>query len=190
MSGEADKLAAYRNRRDFSRSPEPDGSGRKGTGKRFVVQKHDASSLHYDFRLELDGTLKSWAVAKGPSANPGDKRLAIRTEDHPPDYAEFEGTIPKGEYGGGTVMIWDTGSWAPDGDPADGLEAGKLGFTLEGERMKGGWALVKMGDDENSWLLIKERDNEAREDDSLTRPDTSVVTGRTMKAIAGDENGD
>ncbi len=178
-------LADYRDKRDFSRTGEPKGSRKRATGNLFVVQKHDASHLHYDFRLELDGVLKSWAVTKGPSADPSEKRLAVRTEDHPLDYADFEGTIPEGEYGAGTVMLWDVGTWTPDGDPAKGLKSGKLAFTLDGQRMKGGWALVRMrGRKDENWLLVKERDDHARDSNSLTKPKTSVTSGRSMAAIA------
>ncbi len=185
----ADKLADYNAKRDFKRTAEPAGKIGKVRGKnlRFLVQKHDASRLHYDLRLELDGVLLSWAVTKGPSADPGEKRLAVRTEDHPLSYADFEGTIPKGEYGGGTVMLWDQGLWQPQGDPAEGLKDGKLKLTLFGQRMKGGWALVKMrgkGKREN-WLLIKERDDQATDKpDVLTdSATTSIKTGRDMVAI-------
>lgn len=158
----------------------------------FLVQKHDATRLHYDFRLEWDGVLLSWAVTKGPSDDPGEKRLAVRTEDHPLSYGDFEGTIPKHEYGGGTVMLWDWGTWAPVGDPTEGLERGKLKFTLNGERMRGGWALVRMrprkGEKRENWLLIKERDDLAGESaDALTRThERSVKTGRSMEEIAKD----
>jgi bifunctional non-homologous end joining protein LigD len=158
-----------------------------------VVQKHDATRLHYDFRLELDGVLKSWAVTKGPSANPADKRLAVRVEDHPLDYGKFEGTIPEGEYGGGTVMLWDEGTWEPLGDPHEGLDSGDLKFTLKGKRLKGEWVLVHMkgrdqktrkGQREN-WLLIKHRDRHASEAGALTdRFSTSVETGRDLDGIA------
>ena len=186
------QLREYRRKRDFTRTAEPSGKAtrsRKGEGLRFVVQKHAATRLHYDFRLELDGVLKSWAVTKGPSANPADKRLAVRVEDHPLDYGDFEGTIPKGEYGGGTVMLWDEGTWEPLGDPHEGLEAGDLKFRLDGKRMKGEWVLVHMkgrdsGNREN-WLLIKHRDRFARETDGLTDEfTTSVETGRDLEGIA------
>ena len=182
----------YQKKRDFSKTAEPSGrrtAGRQGKALSFVVQKHDATRLHYDFRLELDGVLKSWAVTKGPSANPADKRLAVRVEDHPLDYGDFEGTIPKGEYGGGTVMLWDEGTWEPIGDPHEGLEQGELKFVLHGKRMKGSWVLVHMkgrdsGGREN-WLLIKHRDEYARESDGLTdRFTTSVDTGRDLEGIA------
>src|SRR5467141_2289204 len=163
-------LATYRRKRDFDKTPEPRGTKRAAPrkGLLFVIQKHAASRLHYDFRLELDGVLKSWAVPKGPSLDPADKRLAMHVEDHPLEYGTFEGIIPKGEYGGGTVLLWDRGSWAPVGDPYQGYRAGNLKFTLKGEKLRGGWALVRIrgsrrGDDSGrSWLLIKERDAEAR----------------------------
>ncbi len=192
----ADSLARYKAKRDFSLTPEPAGKVEKGAGRRFIVQKHDATRLHYDFRLEVDGVLKSWAVTKGPSANPDDKRLAVRTEDHPMAYAEFEGVIPKGEYGGGTVMLWDSGSWAPvEGKSAKDIEQGHLHFILEGTRMKGEWLLVRMkprpGEKRENWLLRKVGDAEAGGSDDLTgRHLTSVLTGRTMAEIAGDEGGE
>jgi bifunctional non-homologous end joining protein LigD len=187
-----DTLAEYRRKRDFARTPEPGPKKAKSEGYSFVVQKHAARRLHYDFRLELDGVLKSWAVTKGPSLDPAEKRLAVRTEDHPLAYGDFEGIIPKGEYGGGTVMVWDRGSWEPVGDPHKGLEEGKLKFRLHGERMKGGWTLVRMqpkkGESRENWLLIKERDGEAGEAEELIRTyETSAKTGRAMDEIAGDE---
>src|SRR3989337_1508264 len=133
----ADSLAEYRRKRDFAKTAEPAGKRARSKGNSFVVQKHDATRLHYDFRLELDGVLLSWAVTRGPSLDPADRRLAVQTEDHPLDYGDFEGTIPKGEYGGGTVMLWDRGYWEPEGDPRAGLKKGDLKFTLDGERMKG-----------------------------------------------------
>jgi bifunctional non-homologous end joining protein LigD len=190
-----DLLKDYKSKRDFARTAEPAGQvGPSGTtGGRFVVQKHDATRLHYDFRLELDGVLKSWAVTKGPSTNPADKRLAVRVEDHPLDYGSFEGTIPKGEYGGGTVLLWDEGTWEPLGDPHAGLESGDLKFRLKGKRMKGEWVLVHMkGRDQKTrhgarenWLLIKHRDRYASEGDGLTEKfTTSVTTGRDLEGIA------
>src|SRR5690606_37898547 len=132
---------AYRAKRDFTRTSEPTGGEhRPGEGLRFVVQKHDASRLHFDFRLEYDGVLKSWAVTRGPSLDPAEKRLAVHVEDHPLDYGDFEGTIPAGEYGGGTVMLWDEGTWEPLEDAAEGLAAGKLKFILHGSRLNGAWA--------------------------------------------------
>src|ERR1700752_4643056 len=140
----ADDLAEYRSRRDFAKTAEPPGKVAKARGNSFVIQKHDATRLHYDFPLELDGVLKSWAVTKGPSLDPSEKRLAVRTEDHPLEYGRFEGTIPKGEYGGGTVMLWDRGTWEPIGNPHEGLRTGKLRFRLNGKRLKGNWVLVRM----------------------------------------------
>jgi bifunctional non-homologous end joining protein LigD len=192
----ADPLAQYNAKRDFKLTPEPAGKVEKGAGNRFIVQKHDATRLHYDFRLEVDGVLKSWAVTKGPSADPADKRLAVRTEDHPMSYADFEGVIPKGEYGGGSVMLWDRGTWAPvAGKSAKDLSKGHLHFTLEGERMKGEWLLVRMkprpGEKRENWLLRKVDDAWAGgTDDLVGRQLTSVLTGRTMAEIAGDEGGE
>src|SRR5687767_14499954 len=157
-------LSEYWAKRDFARTPEPRGRSAKKSGRRFVIQKHAASRLHYDFRLELDGVLKSWAVTRGPSLDPSEKRLAVRVEDHPLDYGGFEGTIPKGQYGGGTVMLWDKGEWQPEGDPHEGLRKGKLSFILKGKRLKGGFTLVRMRKDRNgkhareNWLLIKQHD--------------------------------
>jgi bifunctional non-homologous end joining protein LigD len=140
-----DPLDRYNARRDFAKTAEPAGKPARAGGHRFVVQKHDATRLHWDFRLEMDGVLKSWAVTRGPSLDPAEKRLAVRTEDHPLSYADFEGTIPRGEYGGGTVMLWDDGTWAPvDGKSATDLAKGHLHFTLDGERMKGEWLLIRL----------------------------------------------
>ena len=192
----ADPLAQYNAKRDFKLTPEPAGKVAKGEGNRFIVQKHDATRLHYDFRLEVDGVLKSWAVTKGPSADPADKRLAVRTEDHPMSYADFEGVIPKGEYGGGSVMRWDRGTWAPiAGKSAKDIEKGHLHFTLDGTRMKGEWLLVRMkprpGEKRENWLLRKIDDACAGgTDDLVGRQLTSVLTGRTMAEIAGDEGGE
>ncbi len=189
----AASLDAYRAKRDFTQTPEPKpkrGRARKGAG-RFVVQKHDASRLHYDFRLEHDGVLKSWAVTRGPSLDPSDKRLAVETEDHPLDYAGFEGVIPSG-YGAGTVMVWDEGTWAMvDGKDADeGLAAGSLSFELFGTRLKGRWHLQRLKSEAKrppQWLLIKTRDDEAREGEAITdEAVTSVETGRTLEEIAAD----
>jgi bifunctional non-homologous end joining protein LigD len=190
-----DPLETYKAKRDFTKTAEPAGkvATASATTGRFVVQKHDATRLHFDFRLELDGVLKSWAVTKGPSANPADKRLAVRVEDHPLDYGSFEGTIPEGEYGGGTVMLWDQGTWEPIGDPHEGLERGDLKFTLKGTRMKGSWVLVHMkGRDQQTshgprenWLLIKHQDRYARDPDTLVEKfTTSVETGRDLAGIA------
>ena len=190
----SDRLEGYRDKRDFSRTGEPSGKHRSGAAGKlsFVVQKHDARSLHYDFRLEWNGALWSWAVTRGPSADPEDRRLAVRTEDHPLDYGDFEGTIPAGEYGGGTVMVWDRGWWEPVDDPEEGMDAGKLHFRLHGKRMKGGWALVRMkkkDEKRENWLLVKERDDRAVDDgDALTKKHAeSVKTGRTMDEIAGED---
>ncbi|HZI64114.1 MAG TPA: DNA polymerase ligase N-terminal domain-containing protein, partial [Thermoanaerobaculia bacterium] len=142
-------LREYQRKRDFRRTPEPPGraaaerAGRRGGGK-FVIQKHDARRLHYDFRLESDGVLKSWAVPKGPSLDPRERRLAVEVEDHPLEYGSFEGAIPEGEYGGGTVLLWDRGRWYPEGDAKAGLRSGKLKFRLAGEKLRGGWTLVRM----------------------------------------------
>jgi bifunctional non-homologous end joining protein LigD len=161
-------LAVYRRKRRFRRTPEPRGAAprRRATGLAFYVQKHAASHLHYDFRLELHGVLLSWAVPKGPSLDPARRRLAVHVEDHPLEYGTFEGEIPKGEYGGGTVLLWDRGEWLPEGDPEAGFEKGHLKFRLEGRKLRGGWALVRMGGragaDGKNWLLIKENDEEAR----------------------------
>jgi bifunctional non-homologous end joining protein LigD len=157
-------IATYNRKRDFTKTKEPKGRKLKGAGDSFVVQKHEASRLHWDFRLELDGVLKSWAVPKGPSIDPAEKRLAMRTEDHPLDYGTFEGTIPAGEYGGGTVMLWDEGRWIPQPgkDPSKTIEEGHLHFTLEGERMKGEWVLFRLsprpGERGEPWMLKKVND--------------------------------
>lgn len=195
MAKRADPLAKYNAKRDFALTAEPAGKVAKGAGNRFIVQKHDATRLHYDFRIEVDGVLKSWAVTKGPSANPDDKRLAVRTEDHPMSYAEFEGIIPKGQYGGGTVMLWDRGTWAPiAGKSAKDLDKGHLHFTLEGTRMKGEWILIRLkprgNEKRENWLLRKIDDAYAGgTDDLVMRELTSVLTGRTMAEIAADEDG-
>jgi bifunctional non-homologous end joining protein LigD len=163
-------LERYRQKRRFDRTPEPRGAaatrGRPG-GLRFVVQKHAASRLHYDFRLELDGVLKSWAIPKGPSLVPGDRRLAAQTEDHPLEYFDFEGVIPKGEYGGGTVLVWDQGTWESVGDARRGLEKGELTFRLDGRKLRGRFHLVRLraraaDRGKSTWLLLKGRDGEAR----------------------------
>jgi bifunctional non-homologous end joining protein LigD len=183
-------LEAYRAKRDFSVTPEPapEAVRERGEALSFVVQKHDASRLHYDLRLEWGGVLWSWAVTKGPSSDPSEKRLAVRTEDHPLAYGDFEGTIPKGEYGGGTVMLWDRGTWEPLGNAEADMAEGKLKFRVHGARMKGAWMLVRMRtrDKGENWLLIKERDEHAgRSADALVnRHKTSVTTGRTMRQIA------
>ena len=189
----AEKLARYREMRDFAKTSEPSGADAVTPSKRlrFVIQKHAATRLHYDFRLELDGVFKSWAVTRGPSRDPADKRLAVATEDHPLGYGDFEGTIPKGEYGGGSVMLWDRGYWAPEPgfDPEKALKKGELKFVLEGERLHGSWVLVRMkrdrtGGKRENWLLIKHRDEAAVEDDDLLKTaDTSIASGRAMDTI-------
>jgi len=191
----AKNLARYRAKRDFSKTAEPSGRLKVSDSARlrFVVQKHAARRLHYDLRLELDGVFKSWAVTKGPSLDPGVKRLAVEVEDHPLDYGDFEGTIPKGEYGGGTVQLWDRGYWEPDGSrsPEEMLSKGELTFKLHGARLNGGWVLVRLRTDRyNSkrinWLLIKRHDNfaHAGEADAALADDRSVASGRSMAQIA------
>lgn len=185
------RLAKYHEKRDFDRTAEPSGATEATSGNGFVVQKHAASRLHYDFRLELDGALVSWAVTRGPSSNPDDKRLAVRTEDHPLDYARFEGTIPKGQYGGGTVMVWDNGTWesVPGKDPRQTLPEGHLHFILHGRRMQGEWILFRLKprgkEKSENWILRKVQDAFAGGSDDLIGTHlTSVDTGRTMEEIA------
>lgn len=183
-------LEHYRQKRHFDRTPEPRGGRRHAGGHLFVVQKHAATHLHYDFRLQIDGAMASWAIPKGPSLNPAEKRLAVHVEDHPVEYAEFEGTIPQGEYGAGTVMIWDTGTWKPlDEDPAKALSKGKLSFELEGKKLHGGWTLTRLAGrgragSRDNWLLIKHRDRAAARDGQVD-DDHSAATGKTMEEIAG-----
>ncbi len=191
-------LETYRKKRRFGRTPEPEGTrdrhggAAESSGGRFVVQKHAASRLHFDFRLEMDGVLKSWAVPKGPSLDPSERRLAIHVEDHPLEYADFEGVIPEGEYGGGAVMLWDRGRWASQGGATKGYERGHLKFILGGEVLRGGWVLVRMKGEagrkkKENWLLIKEEDEEARAGDGagvVRREQRSAESGRTMKEIA------
>jgi bifunctional non-homologous end joining protein LigD len=189
------KLAEYRRKRDFSHTPEPSGTTAKtapASGLRFVIQKHAATRLHYDFRLELDGVLKSWAIPKGPSLDPGEKRLAVHVEDHPIDYGGFEGVIPKGQYGGGTVLLWDRGTWEPlDEDPVAAYRKGALKFILNGEKLHGKWALIRMGgraarEKRENWLLIKERDEFAKPGSGSAVVDEnplSVESGRDMATI-------
>src|SRR5579875_1081523 len=189
------KLSSYRAKRNFGKTAEPTGKAKVKPAEhlRYVIQKHAARRLHYDFRLELDGVFKSWAVTRGPSLDSRDKRLAVEVEDHPLDYGDFEGTIPKGQYGGGTVMLWDRGFWAPEGSkpPAEALRAGELRFVLAGEKLRGGWVLVRMARDRNrgkrtNWLLIKHRDADARPGgtEALLAEDRSVASGRSMAEIA------
>ncbi|MEK1897831.1 MAG: DNA ligase D [Rhizobium sp.] len=187
-------LEAYQAKRNFKVTPEPRGSRRGSKSSTpealsFVVQKHDATRLHYDFRLELDGALKSWAVARGPSLNPDEKRLAVQVEDHPLDYGDFEGIIPKGQYGGGTVLVWDRGTWTPNGDPHKGYKKGHLEFDLDGEKLSGRWHLVRMhgkpADRQENWLLIKAEDEEARhKGDILKQRPESVKSGRKIDEVA------
>jgi len=186
-------LATYHAKRDFTQTAEPSGKSPVAPAEdlRFVIQRHDARRLHYDFRLELDGVLKSWAVTRGPSLDPHDKRLAVEVEDHPLDYGDFEGTIPKGQYGGGTVQLWDRGFWQPEGDPHAGLKKGDLKFSLDGKRLHGSWVLVRMKHDRNggkrtNWLLIKHRDDAAHEGDgdALLKDPKSIASGRDLATIA------
>lgn len=186
-------LEEYKKKRDFRVTPEPEGGAASRGGSSFVIQKHAASRLHYDFRLELDGVLKSWAIPKGPSLDPGEKRLAVHVEDHPLDYGGFEGIIPKGQYGGGTVLLWDRGTWTPEGDPREAYRKGKLKFLLEGEKLHGIWNLVRMGGakarEKSEWLLIKEKDPTARPgsgDAVVEEHPQSVASGRTLAEIADD----
>ncbi|HKP28111.1 MAG TPA: DNA polymerase ligase N-terminal domain-containing protein [Gemmatimonadales bacterium] len=188
-------LQAYRSKRNFAKTSEPRGKGRRaGPELAYVIQKHDASHLHFDLRLEVDGVMKSWAVPRGPSIRTAVKRLAVQVEDHPIEYNSFEGIIPKGEYGGGTVMIWDRGWWRFGGDDPDslhgireGLRLGKLEVVLEGRRLKGAWVLVRTGKQGSKpqWLLIKQRDRHAGDGpEPVERFTRSVVTRRTMAGIA------
>lgn len=183
-------LSTYNAKRRFTVTKEPRGKVGK-RGQAFVVQKHDATRLHYDLRLQLDGVMKSWAVTRGPSLVPGEKRLAVQVEDHPIEYNKFEGTIPEGEYGGGTVMVWDRGTWQPESDPHRGLAKGHLSFQLAGQKLHGGWHLVRMrrrpGEKRDNWLLIKQTDDAARtvkDKDILEEMPLSVKTGRTLDEIA------
>jgi bifunctional non-homologous end joining protein LigD len=192
------RLNLYNRKRDFGVTPEPPGRIGKNAGKkrRFVVQRHAATRLHFDLRLELDGVYKSWAVTKVPSLDPATRRLAVEVEDHPLDYGTFEGTIPKGEYGGGTVQLWDQGSWRPQstGDPERDLKRGNLKVCFEGKRMHGGWVLIRLRDRDSgfrsnprhNWLLIKETDEYAQpgKPDALASEVTSVKSGRTLEEIA------
>jgi DNA ligase D-like protein (predicted 3'-phosphoesterase) len=188
-----DKLGEYGRKRDFTKTPEPSGEAVGAGGERFVIQKHAARRLHYDFRLEVDGVLKSWAVPKGPSTDPRDKRLAVPTEDHPLDYIDFEGVIPKGEYGGGSVIVWDAGTYrnatTSRGRPVtmtDALERGNVSVWLEGHKLTGGYALTRVarGADER-WLLVKMKDerSDAERDVVVAEPE-SVLSGRTVEELA------
>jgi bifunctional non-homologous end joining protein LigD len=198
-------LDRYRKKRDFAVTPEPSGEqppARKTMAKalRYVIQKHRASQLHYDFRLEWKGVMLSWAVPKGPSLDPSVKRLAMQVEDHPIDYSDFESVIPSGEYGGGTVMVWDTGSWTPEAPDVDAaLKKGELKFSLAARKLNGSWVLVrtrgygksaKRSDGKPAWLLIKHRDAYASKEDITLEAPRSAVTNRTMAEIARDGGGD
>ncbi|HTC61958.1 MAG TPA: DNA polymerase ligase N-terminal domain-containing protein [Candidatus Saccharimonadales bacterium] len=191
-------LKEYRAKRNFTISSEPAGDAEpKSNQKRallFVVQKHRATQLHYDFRLELNGTLLSWAVPKGPSTDPSVKRLAMQVEDHPIEYANFEGVIPEGEYGGGTVMVWDTGKWTPEVQNAEeGLRKGDLKFTLQGKKLKGSWVLVRTrgfgSKADKSWLLIKHKDEFASKKDIIADEPRSVLSHKLLADIARDNDG-
>jgi len=197
----AEKLETYYAKRDFSKTPEPRGKVHANAGGRlsYIIQKHAATRLHYDFRLELDGVMLSWAVPKGPSLDPADKRLAMHTEDHPMEYSEFEGVIPKGQYGGGTVLLWDRGVWEPIGDARAGYAKGHLRFRLDGEKLKGEWNLVRIhgsskygkDDEGKAWLLMKVEDANAVRGANASIVDqapTSVKSGRTIDEIAADKD--
>ncbi|MBA4208482.1 MAG: DNA ligase D [Parvibaculum sp.] len=188
---QASGLDTYRSMRKFDQTPEPRGRTARRKGHTYAIQMHSARRLHYDLRLELDGVLKSWAVTRGPSLDPSQKRLAVRTEDHPVDYADFEGNIPKGHYGAGTVLLWDRGTWSPIGDPHKGLEKGKLEFRIDGERLKGKWALIRFRgrkkEKRENWLLIKERDDEATDEtDPVEEFRTSILTKKKTEELAED----
>src|SRR5215470_15410386 len=185
-------LDTYARKRHFDQTPEPPPKVESRSRNRFVVQKHKASSLHYDFRLEMDGVLKSWAVPKGPPLDPADKRLAMQVEDHPVSYIHFEGNIPEGNYGAGTVMVWDTGTWEPLGDSTEMLRKGDLKFLLHGNKLNGEFVLAKMrsrrpGSKGTEWLLIKKRDEAAKPGFDVDKLDFSVLTRRSLNEIAGDE---
>ena len=189
-------LEAYRRKRNFKATAEPKGREPVESSNIFVVQKHDATRLHYDFRLALDGVLKSWAVTRGPSLVPGEKRLAVAVEDHPLEYSDFEGTIAEGEYGGGSVIVWDRGTWSPIGDPHRGLKKGHLEFELHGQKLNGRWHLVRMRakprEKRENWLLIKGDDEFARsagDPDILEERPESVKTGRSIDDVAGEPPG-
>jgi bifunctional non-homologous end joining protein LigD len=194
-------LKTYREKRNFGNSPEPQGDpighseNKSGSDPIFVVQKHRATQLHYDFRLEHNGTLLSWAVPKGPSLDPSVKRLAMQVEDHPIEYAQFEGTIPKGEYGGGTVMVWDIGTWTPEQPDVDAaLNKGDLKFTLHGKKLRGSWVLVRTrgfgSSSKPSWLLIKHRDQYSSDVDVTATKPKSVLSGKLLADIAKAHGGD
>lgn len=188
----ADKLSTYKKKRDFKQTQEPSGSTevKPSNRLRFIIQKHDATRLHYDLRLELDGVFKSWAVTKGPSLDPSDRRLAVEVEDHPLDYGDFEGTIPKGQYGGGTVMLWDRGYWEPEGSksPEEALKEGDFKFVLHGKRLHGRFVLVQMRNDRDggkrtNWLLIKHHDDHSVEENGAARTLRSAILAGFLQMI-------
>jgi bifunctional non-homologous end joining protein LigD len=183
-------LTEYKKKRKFDKTPEPGPeTKRTKSGRMFVIQKHRATALHYDFRLEADGVLKSWAVPKGPSLDPKVKRLAMQVEDHPVDYAKFEGVIPEGEYGGGTVMVWDYGTYKPENttNVSEALRKGELKFSLNGKKLKGSWVLVRTR--ERQWLLLKHRDYYTTEEEVTELAPVSILTRRSLAEIAEDEGG-
>lgn len=189
-------LAPYRRKRDFSKTPEPSGRFARQAGNRFVIQKHAARRLHYDLRLEVDGVFKSWAITRGPSLVAGEKRLAVRVEDHPLDYGSFEGAIPEGQYGAGTVIVWDRGRWLPASDARKGLAKGHLEFVLKGKKLRGRWHLVRMaakpGAKRENWLFIKADDDEARsrkERDILAERPESIKSGLLIKDVKAARRG-
>ena len=189
-------LTEYKKKRHFNKTPEPGPEKKRTkTGRLFVIQKHRATALHYDFRLEVDGVLKSWAVPKGPSLDPKVRRLAMQVEDHPLEYGGFEGVIPEGEYGGGTVMVWDNGEWVPEvDDVAAALQKGDLKFTLQGKKLHGSWVLVRTrgfgSKPDKSWLLIKHRDKFASTEDITVTQPRSVLSKRLLADIAREKGGD
>jgi bifunctional non-homologous end joining protein LigD len=192
-------LHEYKKKRRFDKTPEPSGDARpkkRGKGLIYAIQKHRATRLHYDLRLEWNGVLLSWAIPKGPALDTTVKRLARQTEDHPIDYATFEGVIPKGEYGGGTVMLWDIGTWTPESPDVDAaLKKGDLKFTVNGKKLHGSWVLVRIkgwdrSGDEGNWLLIKHRDEHVSADDVTLKEPWSVTTGRSMREIAAEGGGE
>jgi DNA ligase D-like protein (predicted 3'-phosphoesterase) len=186
-------LKEYQEKRDFRKTKEPSGEKEGRRVNLFVIQKHDARNLHYDFRISVDGVLVSWAIPKGPSTDPREKRLSIRTEDHPLSYADFEGVIPEGEYGAGTVMVWDRGTYEnlnEDESVAESLKKGHIKINLQGEKLKGGYALTETNKEKNWWILVKTRDEaaDARRNPISTQP-KSVLTGRTLAEIKDEEEG-
>ena len=200
MPKAGESLKNYRSKRNFDVTPEPSGSGRSRASSKkalaYVIQKHQASHLHYDFRLEWNSVLVSWAIPKGPSLDPSVKRLAAAVEDHPVEYGSFEGVIPEGEYGGGTVMLWDQGTWTPEDSDVDAaLRKGELKFTLNGKKLKGSWVLIRTkggfgGSRKPQWLLIKHRDRYATSEDVVATKARSVISNRLLAGIARDSGGD